>query len=159
MNDTLDEISLIFLVCVYIMNVSKNTSGTWIWGSQMARRWIKNIIFNFMLQCEVVKSVRMSKCTSFNSNASFTKKAPQIVLITCRYLQKSDVCCVQCRHISCLMLSQCCQLNLHTNGGYTHLQCRHNCPSICTDWLPCLPDTRNNKEYFDTVELWLQLWE
>jgi hypothetical protein len=123
------------------MNASRSTSGSWSWGRWMARSWINNTFVNFQFQCEVGNSVRTSKSTSFKSNAPFTKVAPQIPLITCCNLLMSDVCRVQCRHISCLVQSQCCQLILYIQGSYIYLQFRHNTPFLM-DWLtdcPCLP--------------------
>lgn len=74
---------------------------------------------------EICSNIRVNflqlKCPSI-------KAAPQTALITCSNLQMSDVCLVQCRHINCLVQSQCCQLILHIHGSYIQLEFRHNSP-------------------------------
>ena len=121
------------------MNVSRVTSGIGAGEFKLHAGELK-IIFQFSVSvwsgeiCLNVKMITLQLKLKFNSNAPLTKSDPQIAPKTSHNLYNSDACSMQFCHISCLMLSQCCQLNLHTNGTYTHLQCRHNCP-FHMDWL------------------------
>ena len=144
-------------MCVCVVNVSRNTSGKWILGRQLASSWINNTLSIF---CFIVKWGNISnfKMNFLQLKCHFRNTAPQITLITSRKLQMSHVCSVLFRHISCLVQLQCCQLILHINGIYRKLHCRHDSP-FSTSWLSESSWNTEQEEYLDAEKLWLQLWD